>query len=169
MTPTEICGRIEPDQTRHDAHQRLLSGIIVVACANGPTLQVAKRPDFLFPKDLEAPEMQAAQDRQRYAGIHTHDQRWRKLPAEIDFAMCNHIRNNIRFGGIGSTQMGFGGVDILDIGKTLGVQQFLEHLRGQAGGAVFFEANCGDFRWRLGSERSSAAEEAGGTCECKAG
>src|SRR5690349_17695492 len=98
----EVRGRIESDQTRHDAQQRLLSGRIVVVYANGPTLQVAKGPDLLFPEDLEAPEMQTAQDRERCAGIHPHDESWRKLPAEIDFAMRDHVRNKIRFSSIGS-------------------------------------------------------------------
>ena len=94
---------IEPDQTRHDAQQRLLSGGIVVVYANGPTLQVAKGPDLLFPEDLEAPEMQTAQDRDRRAGIHPHYEIWRKAPAEIHLAAPDHIGNCIRVGRIGLT------------------------------------------------------------------
>ena len=77
------------------------AALYVNVYAHGPALQVGEGADLLFPEDLEAPEMQAAQDRDRCAGIHPHDQRRRKVPAEIHLAMRDHIGKSIRVGGIG--------------------------------------------------------------------
>ena len=89
--------------------------------------------------------MQAAQDHDRCTGIHPQDKTRRKAPAEIYFAMRNHIRINFRVGGVGPAHMGFRYVHIADIGKALGAQQFLKNLRGDAGPGVLSEADRGDF------------------------
>jgi hypothetical protein len=89
--PAEVLGGIETDQAGHDGQQRPVRSIKVTIRAYGPALQVAEGPDLLFPEDLEAPEMQTAQHRDRCAGIHPHDISWRKSPNEIDLAMRQHI------------------------------------------------------------------------------
>src|SRR5690242_19162997 len=71
----------------------------------------------------------------------------------------------------------FGQIHIADIGQALGTQEFLENLRGDAGSRVFFEADRGDFRRRLGSNRFSTSieargaqpREARGACHCDIG
>ena len=67
----------------------------VVIRPYGLALQVAEGADLFFPEDLEAPEMQAAQNRDRGAGVHPQDERRRKVPAEIHLAMRDHIGKNI--------------------------------------------------------------------------
>jgi hypothetical protein len=68
--------------------------------------------------------MQAAQDSVRRTGIHRHDVRGCKFPAEIDFAMRYHVGNSARFRGVGPAQMCLCCLYIADIGKALGPQQF---------------------------------------------
>jgi hypothetical protein len=70
--------------------------------------------------------MQAGQDRDRGAGIHCQDVRWRKVPAEIQVTMRDHIGYNTRIFGVRPVQVCFCCVYIADIGKALGAQQFLK-------------------------------------------
>jgi hypothetical protein len=87
----EVLGGIEPDQGGHDGQQRLIPDRNLMVRAHGPALQGDETGDLLFPEDLEAPEMQTAQHRDRRAGIHRPDKIWRKVPSEIHLAMRNHI------------------------------------------------------------------------------
>ena len=53
-----------------------------------------------------------------------------------------------------------GEVYVADVGKALGTQQFVDGLRRNAGDRVPFQADRGNFRWRLGGERFSATTAA---------
>jgi hypothetical protein len=82
--------------------------------------------------------------------------------------MRDHIGNKTQFAGIGPAYMSFRHLDIADIGKAFGTQQFLKDLRGDAGCGVSFEADRGDFRRRLCRERlapGAKPTEAGGAGE----
>jgi hypothetical protein len=64
--------------------------------------------------------MQAAQDHDRCASIHSQDETRRKGSAEIHLAGRDHIGKRIRVGGIGPAHTSFRYVHIADIGKALG-------------------------------------------------
>src|SRR5262249_4240767 len=119
----------------------------------GPPLQVGNGTDLILAEDLEAAEMQAAQRRDGGAGIHREDKIRRKVPAEIHLAMRDHTGNISRIFTVGPAYMRFCQLYIADIGKALDAQQLLNNLWGDARSGVFFEADGGDFRRRLGRER----------------
>jgi hypothetical protein len=105
----------------------------------------------MSPKDFEAPEMQSGQHCDRRAGIHSENERWRKVPAEIYFVVHDHIGKVVQFCSIGSAYMRVGHVHVANISKALGPQQFLKNLRRDAGDRVLCEADRGDFwRWLRG-------------------
>src|SRR5262249_29598960 len=140
---------IEPDQAGHDGQQHLVCDGRVIVHAQGLALQVGDSADLSFSEDLEAPEMQAAQDGDRSARIHSEEVTWSKVPAEIYLAMRNHTRTNARIFSISPAYMCLCHVHIANIGKALGPQQFLNNLWREAGRRVCFEADGGDFRRRL--------------------
>ena len=118
--PADVLGGIKTDQAGHDGEQRPVWAILINVHAHGPALQVAEGADLIFAEDLEAPEMQAAQDHDRCTGIHPQDETRREAPAEIYFAMRNHVRINFRVGGIGPAYKGFCYVHVVDFYKALG-------------------------------------------------
>jgi hypothetical protein len=115
-------------------------------------LQVADCPDTLLPEQLEASDMNPAQQDDRHFPVDLNDERRHERHTDID-----------RAGGEGRVDVGIYHVDVLDIGEAFALEQLLGHvLRGNANPGNICESDGGRFRRGFLSKRSRCADESCG-------
>jgi len=118
-----------------------------------PALQIADGADRLAREQLVATHMQAAERRQRQAGIQLMHDRTGEVDAEIQVALLDHLH-------LGDTQAG---CQKLNVREALGTYERLDHIhRSETDGRRLPQADRGDLRRPLGGERFSSAKDAGG-------
>src|SRR5262249_14892258 len=86
--PVDILRRIEPDMRRQGGDEHVRGGA-EVGHANGLASEVRDAADTFLAEQLEAADMDAADDRDLLAGIDRNDKRGRKVQCEVDLAARN--------------------------------------------------------------------------------
>jgi hypothetical protein len=147
--PTDIFGRIEPDMGGHGADEQV-PGRAQALHADSLALQIRDAPDAIPREQFEAADMQAADDRDRHAGIDRHEILRRKGRREVLFAASELACHPLK-----------GDLHEADIGEALGPQELLgDELGRDADAGILRQPDAGGLQLAFLRKRAAAAQQA---------